>query len=112
MDTGNRDLFNKVIVENSPFTVKRIYLYGSRARGDNREDSDTDLIVELDEVTKEQSKEFYAAVIGKLPEGTDLKVLNYAPWYLAYWVGKEGIEIYSDGSIKRGSKEHRATGYK
>ena len=74
----------KTIVEQ--FDPHRIFLFGSRARGDHRPDSDLDLFIEMDvdpAVPPRQRARRIHAVFDPYPCAMDLIV--YTPDESAYW---------------------------
>lgn len=81
----------------------RIILFGSRARGDHRPDSDVDLLVvkESDEPRYARSGKLYTA-LARLP--VEVEILVYTPVEIAEWGGvrqaisttavREGVVLY------------------
>jgi len=61
--------------------VKFIILFGSRARGDYRPDSDFDLCVYYDGGEREAFK-FRALVLGHLPDNYDVQIFQLLPVYV------------------------------
>ncbi len=81
----------------------RIVLFGSRARGDAREDSDYDLLVVLDEVTDRRAMRLEVRrVLDDLPISKDVVVAAVAeidgregrPWGAVAWALREGRTLY------------------
>ncbi|MEM5821004.1 MAG: nucleotidyltransferase domain-containing protein, partial [Candidatus Aenigmatarchaeota archaeon] len=84
----------------------RIILFGSRARGDYKEDSDYDLLIVTKNKLNKNTKENFAALveiklIRVLNKPIDLIITNKRDFeknskyigYLFYWVKKEGIKV-------------------
>jgi len=61
--------------------VKFIIIFGSRARGEARKDSDVDLCVYY-EGTPREAFEFRMHVLGVLPEEYDVQIFQLLPVYL------------------------------
>lgn len=81
----------------------RIILFGSRARGDAREDSDYDILVILDEVENRRTMRIrIRAAIDDLPIAKDVLVATAddvagdhgRPWGVLYWALAEGRVVY------------------
>lgn len=84
----------------------RIVLFGSRARGDAREDSDYDLLVILDEVTDRRAvRVAIRRVLDDLPISKDVVVApledvdgsHGLPWGVLAWALREGRMLYERG---------------
>ncbi len=84
----------------------RIVLFGSRARGDAREDSDYDLLVILDEVTDRRAMRIaIRRVLDDLPISKDVVVApledvdgsHGPPWGVLAWALREGRMLYERG---------------
>lgn len=85
----------------------RIVLFGSRARGDAREDSDYDLLVILDHVDDRRATKMAARrSFEDLPIGSDILVATIdeiegrvpgRPMGAAYWALREGRNVYQRG---------------
>ncbi|MEM5830447.1 MAG: nucleotidyltransferase domain-containing protein [Candidatus Aenigmatarchaeota archaeon] len=86
--------------------IDKIILFGSRARGDYREDSDYDLlIVTKEKLDKEKELKFLTKVHRKLVEilekPIDILIENEKDFeeeskylgYIYFWINKEGIKI-------------------
>ena len=83
-----QEKLNKVIERLKPYKPERVILYGSRARGDAREDSDIDLLIvkrtkkryfdRMKEVSDLLYKKEYFLNPDKFIEGLDAMV--YTPW--------------------------------
>lgn len=81
----------------------RIVLYGSRARGDQRPDSDYDLLVVLDQVDNRRAARLEVRrLLDDLPISKDVIVAPVTdiddpddpPWGALYWALQEGKTIY------------------
>ena len=81
----------------------RIVLYGSRARGDQRPDSDYDLLVILDQVDDRRAARLEVRrLLDDLPLSKDVMVASVSdiddpddpPWGALYWALQEGKTIY------------------
>jgi excisionase family DNA binding protein len=81
----------------------RIMLFGSRARGDARDDSDYDLLVILDDVTDRRAMRLEVRrVLDDLPISKDVVVVpvedvdgrNGTPWGVLGWALREGRTLY------------------
>jgi len=81
----------------------RILLFGSRARGDQRPDSDYDLLVVLDQVEDRRAARLEVRrLIDDLPISKDVLVASISdiddpddpPWGALYWALQEGRTIY------------------
>lgn len=59
--------------------VKRILLFGSHVTGSPRLDSDIDLAVVFESITKDGAKIFMKNIIGRIPEQVDLRIYNFLP---------------------------------
>lgn len=66
-----KELNSKIKEKYSDF--KGSYLYGSRARGDYREDSDVDIVAVFDEVTRNKEMEIYG-ICGELDYKYDIVI--------------------------------------
>lgn len=81
----------------------RIILFGSRARGDSRPDSDYDLLVVLDELThRREARIDIRRSFADLPVAADVLVATVAevegrPAGAAYWAIHEGRRLYDRG---------------
>ncbi|BFI73728.1 nucleotidyltransferase [Nanoarchaeota archaeon] len=85
--------------------IHKIILFGSRARGDYREDSDWDiLIVTEDKLDWNIKKKILGELIGKFADyylDTDILIIDKEEFnkkkedigYVYYWANKEGIII-------------------
>ncbi|MEM5828357.1 MAG: nucleotidyltransferase domain-containing protein [Candidatus Aenigmatarchaeota archaeon] len=86
--------------------IDKIILFGSRARGDYREDSDYDiLIVTKNDLEKEKKEKFLSTIevelIKLLEVPIDLILIDKKSYeedskyvgYLYYWVEKEGVVL-------------------
>lgn len=83
----------------------RIILFGSRARGDHRPDSDVDLLVvqESDEPRYARSGKLYTA-LARLPREVDVDIVVFTPREIWEWSGvrqafettavREGVVLY------------------
>jgi predicted nucleotidyltransferase len=70
--------FKKILAARYGEHLKSLYLFGSRARGDHRPDSDTDVAVFLDQVTDPIGEQF-----DLIDEGYDILLntgVNIQPW--------------------------------
>jgi uncharacterized protein len=85
------------------FTPRRIVLFGSRARGDARVDSDYDLMVELDEVVDERAKRWEmidalracAVSVDVIVRGAgELERRRNDPGYIDYDIAREGVLLH------------------
>lgn len=73
--------------------VTKIILFGSRARGDSREDSDYDIGLEFDTINEEEAKNYLKSLRPLLPMGIDVKILN--TWKEKFDdVEKEAVELW------------------
>jgi uncharacterized protein len=81
----------------------RIVLFGSRARGDAREDSDYDLLVVMDELNDRRAMRLeLREALDDLPISKDLVVAtsaevdsgHEAPWGVVRWAVREGRTLY------------------
>lgn len=81
----------------------RIILFGSRARGDARDDSDYDILVILDEVENRRTMRIrIRAALDDLPIAKDVIVATAddvagphgRPWGVLYWALAEGRVVY------------------
>lgn len=85
--------------------VKFIIMYGSRARGEARKDSDVDLCIYYDG-TKGEAFEFRMKVLGELPDNYDVQIFNLLPillrreclrdWGFLYDIAYKTIEEFGD----------------
>jgi predicted nucleotidyltransferase len=70
--------FKKILAARYGERLKSLYLFGSRARGDHRPDSDADVAVFLDQVTDPIGEQF-----DLIDEGYDILLdtgVNIQPW--------------------------------
>jgi predicted nucleotidyltransferase len=70
--------FKKILAARYGEHLKSLYLFGSRARGDHRSDSDADVAVFLDQVTDPIGEQF-----DLIDEGYDILLdtgVNIQPW--------------------------------
>lgn len=81
----------------------RIVLFGSRARGDAREDSDYDLLVVMDELNDRRAMRLaLREALDDLPISKDVVVAtsaevdsgHEAPWGVVRWAVREGRTLY------------------
>ena len=94
--------------------LKKIILFGSRARGDHTKDSDYDLILLFDTVTDELKKRLneieadmllnYGTVITAIPyTNEDVKKRKFQPLFLN--IEKEGLVLWRKRSRRQTLKE-------
>jgi predicted nucleotidyltransferase len=94
--------------------VREAYLFGSRARGDARPDSDVDVAVFVDEAALNApgygyDAELAASVQSALQRNdVDLVVLNRAPPLLYYRVLRDGVRLLSRIPTETTTREGRA----
>jgi predicted nucleotidyltransferase len=93
--------------------VLEAYLFGSRARGDARPGSDTDVAVFLDPVAVEDLAGYAAALAADLMAAlrdnrVDLVVLNTAPPLLYHRVLRDGVRVLSRDLRATTTREGRA----
>ena len=109
MSTGKElELIKKVVLEEAGklgIRIEKIILFGSRARGDYREDSDYDILIVIEDVEREKKKELWRILHKKLvnilgaPVDLVIISLHYwkeyrgAPGTVLYPAEKEGIVI-------------------
>ena len=87
----------------------RIVLFGSRARGDERDDSDYDLLVVVEAVTDRRATRIaIRRCFGELPVAADIvvatadEVAGRVPGHpagIVYWALQEGRVVYSRGDV-------------
>jgi len=72
----------------------KIVLFGSRARGDNRAESDIDLLVIADSSLPRHLRAvpLYAALVG-LPVEVDTEVMVYTPTEVTQWQGVQSAFV-------------------
>lgn len=102
------ELIKKVVLEEAGklgIRIEKIILFGSRARGDYREDSDYDILIVIEDVEREKKKELWRILHKKLvnilgaPVDLVIISLHYwkeyrgAPGTVLYPAEKEGIVI-------------------
>ncbi len=99
------DLIRRVVLEEAGglgVTVERIILFGSRARGDAREDSDWDiLIVVSEDASPEALKRFRRSLYLRLSIQVDVITVRRSYWIryrespgtIAYEAVREGVPI-------------------
>ncbi|MCY4635063.1 MAG: nucleotidyltransferase domain-containing protein [Acidobacteria bacterium] len=98
-------------------TVRLAWLFGSRARGTARRDSDVDVAVLVDDVCADGSgalKDSYFRVIGVLGRAVrsdliDVVILNHAPPLLRHRVLRDGVLLYARSEVERVRFVHRTT---
>lgn len=84
IDPVTRDalaLFKKILIAKYGEHLKSLYLFGSRARGDHRPDSDADVAIFLDQVTDPIGEQF-----DLIDQGYDILLntgVNIQPWVFA-----------------------------
>jgi len=66
--------------------IKEIRVFGSFINNELRINSDVDLSIEFDKITKKEADEFKLEMLGKLPEKVQIQVFNFLPDKI-----KEGI---------------------
>jgi len=85
----------------------RIILYGSRARGDAREDSDWDFLILLEQVSPSLEKEILQSIyeyelLSQQPISVFITTQDYANQYrldpFYQFIDREGIDLSSSGS--------------
>jgi len=59
--------------------IKKIILFGSAVENKLTINSDIDLAVEFQNITKKEAFEFRKNILGKIPDKIDLQVLNFLP---------------------------------
>jgi len=79
------EIVRRVVAAASP---KKIVLFGSRARGDHRPDSDIDLLIIQDSPLPRHRRSLpvYAA-LSELPLEVDTEILVYTPQEVSEWSG-------------------------
>ena len=99
-----REIVRRIVAAGRP---QKIVLFGSRARGDHRPDSDIDLLVvrESDQPRHKRSVPLYAA-LGELPLEVNTEIIVYTPQEVEEWRGasmafvttalREGKVIYEE----------------
>ena len=100
------ELIKRIVLDNAKkfnVNVEKIILFGSRARGDYREDSDWDLLIIIKEkVDSKILDEFWLSVKrelvnnGIIPEiiivnASDFIKQKHLTGYIYYWAEKEGM---------------------
>ncbi|MGL5532673.1 MAG: type VII toxin-antitoxin system MntA family adenylyltransferase antitoxin [Plesiomonas shigelloides] len=89
--------------------IAAVWLYGSRAQGRARQDSDIDLAVAFNDFTLDALARYvrphclaldWAAALQLPEQQISLVDINQAPIYLAYQIIDTGQLIYSDGSAR------------
>jgi len=83
----------KKIVKIGGERVLFVLLFGSRARGDARPDSDIDLAVYYEGDEKERFR-FRILAAGELPDNVDLHVFQDLPLYVVHQALREGELVY------------------
>ncbi len=93
------------VLSKNGFTVEKIILFGSRARGDYQEDSDWDLLVVIDKAIEfQEKKRITARIQRKLAEHripNDIILKPASSFFedkeivgnISYFAAREGIEI-------------------
>ena len=98
-------LTNNIAPIAAKYGVKRVKLFGSRARGDNKPQSDYDFLISKGEI---HSLLQYAAFIAELEEllGLPVDVITDTSddEFLINKAETEGIEIYADAKKKENEK--------
>jgi len=84
--SGNRELLKK-------YTVKSIALFGSYARNEQKQDSDVDLLVELEEPTYDNFIHLVFTLEELLKKEVNLVPKGSLSPYIEPYVGKEAEQI-------------------
>lgn len=74
--------------------VKEVFLFGSYARGEETEESDVDLRVEMRTAAPWSLTRFYADLVESLDTSVDIIETDGAPDYLLAEIKKEEVLIY------------------
>ncbi len=89
----------KIVIEIDPSA--EVFLYGSRARGDDRPDSDLDLLILVDAKTDLDYERIFRHRLYdiELESGIALSTIvqNKTEWKLRYWMTPLYINIASEG---------------
>lgn len=92
--------------------IQAVYLFGSRARGEEQENSDIDIAVLLENDHQEKSGEIkiklYEELIKKGLDNIDLVILNQASALLKYEVVKENYLLYKKDNFDAASYQSLA----
>ncbi len=85
----------EIILQSNWFKrIKKIIVFGSFAENELRLDSDIDLAVELDKITKKEASKFRIELSAKIPEKIDLQIFNVLPEKIQKEIDKKGRIIY------------------
>lgn len=89
-------LKNQIILDKMGNKVKHIYLFGSFLTNKFSENSDIDIAIEFENITKKEASEFKLRIIQNLTDKFDISVLNTLPKNIQAEVVKNGRIIYSN----------------
>ena len=85
----------EIIFQNKLFSrIKRVILFGSAVENKLTLNSDIDVAVEFDKITKEESTNFRKEVMGKLNEKVDIQVYNLLQNKIKKEISSKGKILY------------------
>jgi predicted nucleotidyltransferase len=96
MISQTEDLLKK-IRSNTSHTIDLIVLFGSRARGQARENSDTDVALSVPTASERQRFDLRLDLLGRLsgPNSKfDIVMIEDVSWSMKHHIAKDGVPLY------------------
>lgn len=91
----SKDTIINIILKHSDYQPRRVWLFGSHARAEEREDSDIDIGIEYRTISDYDAQRIQGNLRRKLSNyNVDVHILNTSRWDVCLNCGAEGIVIY------------------